>query len=248
MAEDTSNAGGEAAVDTSNTGDEGAAEAPAEGAVSDETGSVTQDEITQALGPKYKTVTPVAESEETKENEEEAAEDVEQEAEAEEEVTPAAKPETQVVTDSNEPSFAFEVKDANDVTFKIEPGDSIEDILKDFEPKNNGQIISILDQLREAKDAKAQYESNQQAEAAEAATAERITAIQDGWSAEIKALQADKRIPVTNKGTDNSRVAEVYEFMAKENDARIKDNRPTIGSFTDALDLLEVRERPPSCD
>lgn len=253
MAEDTSNTGGdEAATDTSNS------EEAAEGTVSDETGGVTQDEIDAALGPKYKTVAPEAKDE--KDADKESAVDDTQDEEGDDDSgddagdtgdssdeagvsgddKPADSAKTEVASD--EPDFSFEVKDANDVTFKIAPGDSVEDILKDFEPTNNGQIIAVLDQLREAKDNQAKYKAEQENKAAEAETTQRIADIQKGWEAEIKSLQADKRIPTTAKGVDNERVAEVYQFMSEENDKRIAAGRPTIASFEDAFDKLENRE------
>lgn len=232
--EDDTSTGGEAtaAEDTSNTGESAQ--------VTDETGGVSQEEISAALGPKYSAVTPAKEAEESEgkevegEGEATAAED---EQEVEEEAP--AKTDTQEVAATDGKDFSFTVEDANGTTYKVSPGDSIEDILKDFEPKNNGQIIAILDQLREAKDSQAKYEAEQKDEADQADRADRVANIQQGWNDEIKSLQADKRIPVTVKGKDNERVAEVYTFMAAENTKRIEAGRPTIGSFEDALDKLE---------
>lgn len=226
--------------DTSSTGE------TAEGTVTDETGGVTSEEISAALGSKYKTVAPAKEESETEEEDktnadDETNEDAEQETEAEEEtpVKPAKEDKQEVIADSDAKDFSFTVEDANGTTYKIVPGDSIEDILKDFEPKNNGQIIAILDQLREAKDAQAKYETDQQTQAAEADKAERVANIQEGWNSEIKDLQAQKRIPT---GTDNERIGQVYTYMGEENAKRIAAGKPTIGSFEDALDKLETIE------
>jgi hypothetical protein len=229
--------GAEAAADTSNTGE------PAEGTVTDESGGVTADEIKSALGPKYATVAPVADKEESGTEVEDAdnktEEDAEQETEAEEETPakPAKTGEQEVTTATDGKDFSFTVEDADGTTYKIAPGDNIEDVLKDFNPKNNGQIFSILEQLREAKDNQAKYEADQQTQAAETERAERVTAIQDGWKAEQKELQASKRIPAGKDGEE--RIGEVYKYMADENARRIAAGRPTIGSFEDALDKLE---------
>lgn len=136
--------------------------------------------------------------------------------------------------------YAFEVTDANNVTFKITPDATMEDILAEFEPKNNGQILDILEKLREAKDSQKadQAEEAKQTQATE--RAQRASEIQKGWTAEAKDLQAQKRIPDGDDG--DKRISDVYEFMATENTARMKAGRPTLNSFEDALDKLENKE------
>lgn len=141
--------------------------------------------------------------------------------------------------DATIPDFSFTVKDANDVSFKVNPEDSIEDVLADFDPKNNGQIIAVLEQLREAKEAKKAYEDTQAKETADTATKARIQSIQDGWDSEVKNLQAEKRI--LTKDAD-ARIAEVYKFMGEVNTKRMAANQPTINTFEDALDKLESKE------
>jgi hypothetical protein len=229
----------EAAADTSSTGEQ------AEGTVSDETGGASAEEIAAALGPKFKTVAPVADKEETEEVEnadDKTEADAEQEAETEEEAPakPAKADEQEVAADPNVKDFSFTVEDADGTTYKIAPGDNIEDVLKDFNQKNNGQIIAILEQLREAKDSQAKYEADQQTATAEAEKAERVTAIQEGWKAEEKDLQATKRIPAGKDGEE--RIGAVYKYMADENSKRLAAGRPTIGSLEDALDKLENKE------
>lgn len=150
----------------------------------------------------------------------------------------APKVETTVAKDA--PDFSFTVKDANDVTFKISPGDSIEDVLAEFDPKNNGQIVSILDQLRKAEDKQAAYEKSVEDDKVKVATAERVQAIEDGWNKEVENLQAEKRLSSGKTGED--RIAEVYKFMAEVNAARMKAGSATINSFEDALDKLEAKE------
>lgn len=153
---------------------------------------------------------------------------------------PAAKTEpveTTVAKDA--PDFSFTVKDANDVSFKISPGDSIEEVLEDFDPKNNGQIIAILEQLREAKDKQSAYDKSVADDKAKAETAQAVKSIKEGWDEEVTNLQADKRIPNGKDG--EARVAEVYKFMAEINDARMKTGSATINSFEDALDKLDAK-------
>lgn len=136
--------------------------------------------------------------------------------------------------------YAFEVTDANGVTFKIPVDATMEDVLAEFEPKNNGQILDILEKLREAKDQKSKDDATEATETAKAERAQRASEIQKGWQAESKDLQASKRIPDGEDG--DKRIAAVYKFMAEENDARIKANKPTLNSFEDALDKLENKE------
>jgi hypothetical protein len=199
----------------------------------------TEAEIAAALKSSGIDLKPEAPAE--VEPEEEAPEEVEEEtpppppAPAE----PAAKATPPAPVSADTPDFSFTVKDANDVSFKVSPEDSIEDVLADFDPKNNGQIIAVLEQLREAKEAKKAYEDNQTKETAAAETQARIQSIQDGWDAEVKNLQAEKRIPTKDA---DARISEVYKFMGEINDARIKAGSATVNSFEDALDKLEAKE------
>lgn len=194
---------------------------------------VTEQEIADALGSTGIKIKP------------EAKPVVPAEDEPDEEVVPE-KPAPVVLAvepvkplDANTPDFSFTVKDANDVSFKVNPEDSIEDVLADFDPKNNGQIIAVLEQLREAKEAKKAYEDTQAKESADTATKERIQSIQDGWDNEVKNLQAEKRMPTKDADT---RIAEVYKFMDEVNTKRMAANQPTINTFEDALDKLESKE------
>lgn len=212
-------------------------EAPAKGE------GTTPEEVAQVLkssGMKLRVAPKAAEEPVADEPVTEA--DVEPEKPAEEKVTPPAKaPETPEVVPEGK-TFSIEVEDANGVTFKINAGDSLEDALRDFEPKNNGQILQVLRSVEKMEADKAKYDADQATEAETAAKNVRVAAIQQGWSEEIKDLQAQKRIPENGKDADNTRVAEVYKFMAEENTKRIAANKPTIGSFEDALDKLENKE------
>lgn len=232
MDEDTSVATDGEAVDTG-TGDSEAV------TVSDETGGVTPDEIAEALGPKYKTVTPAKAADKEESTDDAAKTDTQPEKPAKEEtaeeVSPA-KPETvakpEVAAPTTEPDFSFTVEDSTGASFKIQPGDSIEDVLKDFDPKNNGQIIAILDQLREAKDSQAKYQADKANETAEAEKADRVASIQQGWEDEFKQLGIK----------EDDRKADIYKYMAEENNKREAANRPLIGSIEDAKLGLEARE------
>lgn len=136
--------------------------------------------------------------------------------------------------------YSFQISDANGATFKITADAKMEDILSEFEPKNNGQVLDILEQLREVKDLKKADEL----QAAEDATAqERRTAaskLLTDWQEEAKVLQGSKRLADGDDG--DKRINQVYKFMADENDKRIKDSKPTLNSFEDALDKLENKE------
>lgn len=231
--EDTSNTGADAPVaDPSNEGDP-------------ESGGVTADDIASALGPQYKTVAPVVEEEPEEEPEapEEPEEEPEDELEEEPEApkpTPAKTPE--VPTDDVSDKFSITVKDDDGITFKINAGDDLDEVLAEANISKVSKIMSIMRQLDKVERDKEQYEADEATTAAENDRNERITSIQQGWDSEVKELQAQKRIPTTAKGADNERVAEVYKFMGEENDKRIASNKPAIMSFEDALDKLENKE------
>jgi hypothetical protein len=143
---------------------------------------------------------------------------------------------------TNEKEYSLEVEDANGEKIKITVGDSLEDALKDFEPKNNGQIFQILRDLEKLEREKSDDEATKADEAAEAARTEQINTMVTGWNNEIAALQAEKRLEVTADGKDSERVKEVFAFMQEENDRRVAANLPGLTSFEDALDKLENRE------
>lgn len=229
---------------TDNVEDTSVNDAPAEGIVTDEKDGVTSEEIAAALGPKYKTAVPAEEKavadkdEEVEDANDKTKENVEQETETKEKTAPkpAKEVKQEVATDTDAPDFSLTVEDAEGTSYKI---NSIEDLPEDFTPKNNRQIIQILQDLSKAEGEKAKYETDQQTQAVEADKAERVASIQEGWNSEIKDLQAQKRIPT---GADNERIAQVYKYMGEENAKRMATGKPTIGSFEDALDKLETIE------
>lgn len=183
--------------------------------------------------------------EDDKPSEDKPQDDEDAEAEEVEEAEDEAKkppqrgtPPSQETTD--EDKYSFQVEDANGTTYKITADANLENVLEDFEPKNNGQIISILDQLRGVKELKAADEAQAADDSAKAERQARADELLKSWGDEATALQTDKRIPEGKDG--QARIDQVYKFMSKENTARIKANRPTLNSFEDALDKLENQE------
>lgn len=236
MDEETTSTGAADAVDTSNTGNTGSETTE----VTDETGGVTQEEINAALGPRYQTAPPV--KQEVATDEEEAASDdpSEDEKATESETTteettqtkPEVKPALTTETATDEPDFSFTVEDANGVSYKVGPDDKMEDVLADFDPKNNGQLLDVLDKLREAKENQATHYREQSEHQAEADKTERVATIQQGWENEFKQLNIK----------DDDRKAEIYKYMGEENDKRQAAGRPMIASVEDAKLGLEARE------
>lgn len=186
---------------------------------------------------------PKADDEEEGEDPDEKAKPTvtdDEEPEEEEKPKPVAKKEEPAPDDSAEDKYSFQVEDANGVTYKITADADIEDVLKEFEPKNNGQIIKILDQLRTVKDQKTADDAKAVEDTAAEERRTRASEMLTGWQEEAKALQGDKRIPEGKDG--ETRINEVYKFMSDENGSRMKANKPTLNSFEDALDKMEAKE------
>lgn len=221
------------------------AEPPAPPVEEEKLESTTPEEVAQVLkssGMDIKPEKPVDKVEDAEEGDDPDAEEEPDETVEEdkaEKPKPPEKPEAsqEAATDDK---YSFQVEDNNGVTYKIDATANIEDVLAEFEPKNNGQIIAILDQLRTVKDLKA----SDDAKAADDKVAEdrRTAASQllEDWQNEAKALQTAKRIPTGEDG--DKRVNEVYKYMSDENTKRMKDGKPTLNSFEDALDKLENKE------
>lgn len=207
----------------------------------------TPEEVAQVLkGAGMDVKVPAAEDGDKPEDEEDApadgGEDEDAPADDDKPVEEPAKPDAtkaeDAPTDEEAPTFTMTVQDANGQSYNISAGDDLSEILEDFEPKNNGQILQIVKDLLTLEGKKESYDASQ---AEEAATAEReaaVSKILDGWDKEIDQLVADKRLD--SKEAD--RVGEVREFMSTENAKREADGRPLIGSFEDALDKLEAIE------
>jgi hypothetical protein len=179
-------------------------------------------------------------ADDTPKPDEDTKEEPEADDEQEEEVKDPPKPDVKPEEQSTEDKYAFTVEDANGVTYKITADADIEDVLKEFEPKNNGQIISILDQLRQVKEAKSLDDAKAAEDSVKAERTEAANKLLEGWGAEAKDLQAQKRIPDGADG--DKRVEQVYKFMADENEKRMSAGKPTLNSFEDALDKLENKE------
>jgi hypothetical protein len=140
------------------------------------------------------------------------------------------------------PDFSLTVEDASGQTYKLTAGDDIEKVLEDFEPKNAAQAMKLMADFQELEAKKADYDIEQEVKAADTARTERVQKIQDSWDGEIRELQAGKRLPTTADGKPSERVNQVFEFMGKQNEARIAKGLPTIDSFEDALDKMELQE------
>lgn len=170
-----------------------------------------------------------------------AAEEDERTKQAEAQAKTEKQPEKQTTQD-DAPVFELEVEDANGEKYTLKPDDRLEDVLKDFEPKNNGQIFQIIDDLQKLRSEKTAFDEKTAQESEEAAHKAQIDEIQGGWNKEIEALQGQKRLEVTGDGKQSERVNEVFKFMGEENAKRMEDGRPLLSSFEDALDKLELRE------
>lgn len=141
------------------------------------------------------------------------------------------------------PSFALEVEDANGEKYTINPGDSLEQVLENFEPKSNGQIFQIIEDLGVKKQEKAVYDSDQAESQANEEKAEQIVTIQTGWDKEIESLRGTKRLPVSADGKTTERETSIFKYMAEENQKRTEEGRPLLQSFEDALDKFELNEK-----
>lgn len=172
-----------------------------------------------------------------------AEDEADEENDAEDQDSPTS---TEVNTD--EKQFTLEVEDANGTKFTLQPGDDLEKALADFEPKNNGQIFKVLQDLQKLETAKAEYDKEQETQAAESEKQQRIESIRGNWDKEIESLQGDKRLPVEADGKTSERVKEVFNFMSKENEKRVAAGRPLLESFEDALDKLELKESKDEAD
>jgi hypothetical protein len=211
--------------------------------------STTPEEVAQVLkssGMNIDTPTAVDEEEGTDPDtvvDEDPAPEAPAEDPEPEQAPPEVKPQPPTQpdqTDTADDKYSFEVTDANGVTFKIPVGAKMEDILAEFEPKNNGQVLDILNQLQKLEGQKTADDAQAQTEAETAARSERASELLKVWGDEAKDLQAQKRIATGEDG--NKRVNEVYKFMADENDKRMNAGKPTLNSFEDALDKLEAKE------
>lgn len=218
--------------------------------INSEEGSVTPDEVASVLNlPKAEATEDESEQEteegKTEDTEEDTdggdtsdGDDTESDKTAESQNKDSAEDKQEETAEA--PTFTIEIEDANGKKFTVSPDDNLEDVLAEFEPKNNGQVLQLMRDLDRLSGEKSTYESQQAEAASEAERQELVTSIQKGWDDEITRLQGEKRLPLDAKIDD--RKQEVFKFMAEENEKREAENRPLLQSFEDALDKLELRE------
>jgi hypothetical protein len=207
--------------------------------------TTTQDEVLSIMG---KTAPETVETEEEQPEGEESPETPEAVEETPEEAvetpetveTEESQNNVDEATPTEIPTFTLEVEDANGNKFTVSPDDNLEDVLAEFEPKNNGQVLQLMRDLDKLSNDKASYEARREQDTAEAARAEQISSIHDGWDKEVLKLQGEKRLPLDAKIEDRKQA--VFKFMGEENDKRATDGRPMLQSFEDALDKLELKE------
>jgi hypothetical protein len=165
----------------------------------------------------------------------------------------AAKPEDATddkpVVPGDADDLFVEVEDAEGNKLKIT---KIEDLPEDFTPKNNRQVIEILDQLHklEAKVAANKESALEQAEAQQVEEAKNQQMV--AWDNEISELQKGGRLEKPKAAADSAKfledpavkkVSDVFNFIAETNKARLEKGNPNmIKSFEDALDLFEAKE------
>lgn len=216
-----------------------------------ETGEVTSDDVAEVLHLPKRGASDTAKDADTDEGDSDEADtadtnDDETEDSADSDDDEADEEddddEQEEATDTDKKQFVLKVTDANGKEFVIDPDDDLEKVLEDFEPKSNGQIMSVIKQLQDLKTAKEQYASDQEKQQTDAAYQKQVETIRTSWDSEIAALQGDKRIPVEADGKVPARVTEVFKFMREQNDKRLQDGRPLLQSFEDALDKLELKE------
>lgn len=214
--------------------------------INSEEGGVTPEDVAQVLNIKA----PAAEEKPVVAPEEEAPIEPEKPGAPKEEPVvgdpkpPTPKPEAPAPeTAPQTPSFALEVEDASGNKITINPEDDIEEALKDFEPKSNGQIFKIVTDFLEKKAEAKAYEQDQTTKTAEAEQAQKIADIQTGWDKEAEKLQGEKRLPVTVDGKENERLNEVYKFMFEQNQERIEAGVPPLQTLEDALNKMELQEK-----
>lgn len=184
----------------------------------------------------------VTEEEETEEVDDPVVDDPKEPVNPAETISKEDEPAKSDPVEDDAPVFELEVEDANGDKVTLKPGDDLEQVLKDFEPKSNGQIFSVLQSLQKLEAEKTAYDEKQAEDTAKADHDAAIAEINSGWEKEIETLQGSKRLEVSSDGKKPARVDEVFKFMGEENAKRAEDGRPFIRSFEDALDKLELRE------
>lgn len=134
--------------------------------------------------------------------------------------------------------------------YKIE---KIEDLPEDFVPKNNRQILEIINDLNKLETTRAKDEATSASQAQVAAAQAAQEATLKSWDTEISAMQksgvleAPKLKPEDPKYlTDPAmqKIAAVFNFMEKTNIARKAAGNPNlIRSFEDGYEKMDRAER-----
>jgi hypothetical protein len=151
-----------------------------------------------------------------------------------------------------ESGLKLEITDKNGKTFTLKPGDDIDTVLAEFDPKNTAQVMSVLRQFDQMEQKQTAWDAEQAENRATAEQAKTNQATLSAWDAEITSLQGEDRIgkPAAKPGTPEfvndpavKRVDQVFKFMMAENARRAEAKNPNlITSFADALDKLELQE------
>lgn len=166
------------------------------------------------------------------------------------------KPETpKPETTAEVQTLTLEIEDADGKKFTLKPGDNLDQVLAEFNPKSNGQIFQILNDFQklEAKQEtlNAEQQTKVQQEAEQRRAAEREQEVLTGWNNEVAGLQelGDLKVPKAQPGTPEwdkdpaaQRIDAVYNYMAKQNTERAAENKPPITSYTQAFYMMQKAE------
>lgn len=149
--------------------------------------------------------------------------------------------------------YSLTVVDASGKEWKIEKAT---DLPEDFMPKNNQQVMQILDDLNVKRTERANDEAQAAKDAADAEATAKDQANQQAqrdqltaWDAEISQLQKVGKLPEPKlKPGDQGfvddpavkAVDEIFGYIVEENTRREKTGQPKLTSFTDAFRNIEL--------
>lgn len=183
-------------------------------------------------------------------------------AEPEEQPTPPTPPAPEEPEEPTKPEpqapaqeLSYTFKDADGKEFVLKPGDNIGEILAEFSPVNNGQIMQVLYEFSKL-EAEANSQAKSEAEAQEKAAAaaaeeERKTQQLASWDSEIEALQQSGLLdsPKAKTGTPQwekdpavQKVDAVFAYMTTLNKNRAEKQLPPVTSFGTALSMMNAEE------
>lgn len=196
------------------------------------------------------------EDKETEENDQSGEEDTQAEDAAEVSDKGKVSEESEAEADKSkddavEAELVYTFKDATGKTFVLKPGDSLEEVLNDFEPTSNGQIMQVLREFQNLEAKQSEIEADRQKavyeEQQEQAAKERQEQTMQSWESEIEALQKAGVLetPKAKPGSNNwlkdpavQKLDGVFKFMAEENEKRAKEGQMPITSFGTALTIM----------